>query len=130
MTLQYLIQPFRLLMPFTLLEELLEGDRQDTSNVIIGDDQDEEEEQDESHLLCCLTNLHIDGTAQKGFGGEEQDVASIQDGYARTTPGLAVGLMFIPVFNIYWQFVALKGLAEDFWSILKKEWVDTGQFRE
>lgn len=24
----------------------------------------------------------------------------------------------------------LKGLAEDFWSILKKEWVDTGQFRE
>ncbi|MDP2972545.1 MAG: C1 family peptidase [Deltaproteobacteria bacterium] len=24
----------------------------------------------------------------------------------------------------------LKGLAEDFWSILKKEWVDTGEFRE
>ena len=24
----------------------------------------------------------------------------------------------------------LKGLAEDFWSILKKEWVDTGQFKE
>jgi len=24
----------------------------------------------------------------------------------------------------------LKGLAEDFWSILKKEWVDTGQFEE
>jgi C1A family cysteine protease len=24
----------------------------------------------------------------------------------------------------------LKGLAEDFWSILKKEWVDTGQFSE
>jgi C1A family cysteine protease len=23
----------------------------------------------------------------------------------------------------------MKGLAEDFWSILKKEWVDTGQFR-
>jgi C1A family cysteine protease len=23
----------------------------------------------------------------------------------------------------------LKGLAEDFWSILKKEWVDTGQFK-
>jgi C1A family cysteine protease len=22
----------------------------------------------------------------------------------------------------------LKGLAEDFWSILKKEWMDTGQF--
>ncbi len=24
----------------------------------------------------------------------------------------------------------LKGLAEDFWSILKKEWIDTGQFNE
>jgi len=24
----------------------------------------------------------------------------------------------------------LRGLAEDFWSILKKEWVDTGQFEE
>lgn len=23
-----------------------------------------------------------------------------------------------------------KGLAEDFWSILKKEWIDTGQFKE
>ena len=23
----------------------------------------------------------------------------------------------------------LKGLAEDFWSILKKEWVDTGVFK-
>jgi C1A family cysteine protease len=22
-----------------------------------------------------------------------------------------------------------KGLAEDFWSVLKKEWIDTGQFR-
>ena len=23
----------------------------------------------------------------------------------------------------------LRGLAEDFWSVLKKEWVDTGEFR-
>ena len=23
----------------------------------------------------------------------------------------------------------LKGLGEDFWSILKKEWVDTGAFK-
>ena len=22
-----------------------------------------------------------------------------------------------------------KGLAEDFWSVLKKDWIDTGQFR-
>jgi C1A family cysteine protease len=24
----------------------------------------------------------------------------------------------------------LKGLAEDFWSVLKKEWIDTGEFKE
>ena len=22
-----------------------------------------------------------------------------------------------------------KGLAEDFWSVLKKEWIDTGEFK-
>ena len=27
-----------------------------------------------------------------------------------------------------YEFI-LRGLAEDFWSILKKEWIDTGQFR-
>jgi hypothetical protein len=37
----------------------------------------------------------------------------IQDGRARTSPGKAVGFMFIPFFNWYWQFVALRGLAED-----------------
>ena len=24
----------------------------------------------------------------------------------------------------------LKGLTEDFWSVLKKEWINTGQFSE
>jgi len=37
----------------------------------------------------------------------------IQDGPHRTTPGLAVGLMFVPFFNLYWQFVAFAGLAKD-----------------
>lgn len=32
---------------------------------------------------------------------------------ARTTPGLAVGLGFIPIFNFYWWFVAYAGLATD-----------------
>ncbi|KJU85829.1 membrane protein containing Forkhead-associated domain protein [Candidatus Magnetobacterium bavaricum] len=31
----------------------------------------------------------------------------------RTTPGKAVGFLFIPFFNLYWWFVALYGLAED-----------------
>jgi hypothetical protein len=37
----------------------------------------------------------------------------IQDGKARTSPGKAVGFCFIPLFNIYWIYVAIVGLAED-----------------
>jgi len=32
---------------------------------------------------------------------------------ARTTPGVAVGLLFVPFFNFYWYFVSYAGLAED-----------------
>jgi hypothetical protein len=39
---------------------------------------------------------------------------------ARTTPGKAVGFMFIPFFNIYWQFVALYGLGQDLNQTLKQ----------
>ena len=31
----------------------------------------------------------------------------------RTTPGKAVGFLFIPFFNLYWMFVAYHGLAKD-----------------
>lgn len=37
----------------------------------------------------------------------------IQDGYARTTPGKAVGFLFIPFFNLYWIFEAYSGLVKD-----------------
>jgi len=37
----------------------------------------------------------------------------IQDGYQKTTPGKAIGFMFIPLFNIYWQFVAIHGFAQN-----------------
>ena len=39
--------------------------------------------------------------------------AVIQDGKARTNPSKAVGFCFIPLFNIYWHYVAIVGLAED-----------------
>jgi hypothetical protein len=32
---------------------------------------------------------------------------------ARTSPGIAVGLLFVPFFNFYWYFVSYAGLAED-----------------
>lgn len=31
---------------------------------------------------------------------------------AKTTPGKAIGFMFIPFFNLYWNFVAIHGLAQ------------------
>lgn len=37
----------------------------------------------------------------------------IQDGQARTSPGKAIGFLFIPFFNLYWMFVALWGLCVD-----------------
>ncbi len=37
----------------------------------------------------------------------------VQDGKARTTPGKALGYLFIPFFNLYWIFVVTKGLAEE-----------------
>jgi hypothetical protein len=39
--------------------------------------------------------------------------ALIQDGYARTTPGKAIGFCFIPFYNFYWIFQAFPGLATD-----------------
>jgi hypothetical protein len=39
---------------------------------------------------------------------------AINDGQARTTPGMAVGFMFIPLFNLYWMFMAIYGWAQDY----------------
>jgi len=33
--------------------------------------------------------------------------------FARTTPGKAAGFMFIPLWNVYWMFVAFSGLYKD-----------------
>ncbi len=40
--------------------------------------------------------------------------AAIQDGYARTTPGKAVGFLFIPIYSLYWMFQVLPGFAQDY----------------
>src|SRR3972149_3284350 len=46
--------------------------------------------------------------------------AVIQDGHQRTTPGKAVGLFFIPLFNIYWAFQSIWGLSKDFNAYLQR----------
>lgn len=45
---------------------------------------------------------------------------AIQDGYARTTPGKAVGFMIIPFFNIYWMFQAFWGFSKDYNSFIAR----------
>ena len=42
---------------------------------------------------------------------------------ARTTPGKAVGFCFIPIFNIYWIFVAVWGLGKDMNKALQRQGV-------
>lgn len=44
----------------------------------------------------------------------------IQDGFASTSPGRAVGFMFIPLFNLYWLFRAVWGFARDFNSYVRR----------
>lgn len=46
--------------------------------------------------------------------------AAIQDGHARTTPGKAVGFMFIPLFNLYWMFQAIWGYSKDYNEYLRR----------
>ena len=39
---------------------------------------------------------------------------------ARTTPGKAIGYLFIPLFNLYWMFVAYDGLIKDMSKALQR----------
>jgi TPR repeat protein len=46
---------------------------------------------------------------------------SIPVDIARTTPGKAVGFLFIPIFNLYWMFVAYDGLIKDMNAALQRK---------
>jgi len=52
---------------------------------------------------------------------------AIQDGHARTTPGKAVGFLFIPFFNLYWIFQAFWGFAKDYNSYLSRHGMSVAQ---
>ena len=56
--------------------------------------------------------------------------AAIQDGHARTTPGRALGFLFIPVFNIYWAFQVLWGFAKDYNSFIERHALDLRRLPE
>ena len=56
--------------------------------------------------------------------------AAIQDGHALTTPGIAVGFMFIPLFNIYWMFQAIWGYSKDYNEFLRRHAIATKPLSE
>ena len=62
-------------------------------------------------VLGCILLYRFWAVIQKGGG-------------ARTTPGLAVGLGFIPLFGFYWQFVAIYGLAQDMNAYCRRNGID------
>ena len=46
--------------------------------------------------------------------------SAIQDGYARATPGKALGFCFIPFFNFYWAFQVYWGWAKDYNAYIRR----------
>jgi len=51
----------------------------------------------------------------------------VQDGNARTTPGKAVGFLFIPFYNFYWMFIAYWGLANELKRYISVHCDETGE---
>ena len=45
-------------------------------------------------------------------------VDTVSNGTARTTPGKAVGFLFIPFFNLYWFFVAFHSWSQEYNRLL------------
>ena len=50
--------------------------------------------------------------------------ACLRFGGPRTTPGKAIAFLFIPFFNVYWVFVAIYGLAQD-WNRITASYPNT-----
>jgi FHA domain-containing protein len=55
---------------------------------------------------------------------------SIKDGHARTSPGKAVGFLFIPFFNLYWIFQVLWGFSQDYNAYVDRHAVNTKKLPE
>jgi hypothetical protein len=54
----------------------------------------------------------------------------IQDRHAPLTPGAAVGLMFIPIFNVVWCFLACRGLARSLNDFSKRREIGAPEVSE
>ena len=45
---------------------------------------------------------------------------ALPEAHRKTTPGMAVGFLFIPLFNFYWAFVSFLALAKGYYSYGKQ----------
>ncbi len=54
----------------------------------------------------------------------------IQDGNPRTTAGKGLGFCFIPFFNLYWNYVANVGLAQDMNTYMNERNIDAPRINE
>jgi len=63
--------------------------------------------------LMCIFGLSLFASAILSYVLLYKFWRVVQDGYASTSAGKAVGFMFIPLFNIYWMFRAYWGLSKD-----------------
>ena len=76
--------------------------------------------------LVGVIVLFVAGVVCLLIGGIMQYIAlyrawsCLQYSTPRTSPGKAVGFMFIPLFNIYWIFQAYHGLAKDWNRIMSQ----------
>jgi hypothetical protein len=55
---------------------------------------------------------------------------SIQDGHARTSPGKAIGFLFIPLFQFYWIFQVIWGFSKDYNTYVDRHGVNTKKLPE
>jgi eukaryotic-like serine/threonine-protein kinase len=64
-------------------------------------------------VCAILTNIVLLRVLYKAW-------AALPANYARTTPGQAVGFMFVPFYNLYWIWNAYVGFAKDFNGYVKQ----------
>jgi hypothetical protein len=71
-------------------------------------------------LLAVLGTVTIFVLLYRAWG-------ALQDGHARTSPGRAVGFLFIPIFGFYWIFQVLWGFAKDFNALVSRHSMDAAR---
>lgn len=69
-------------------------------------------------IVACMLAMVVAGIIQLVYLARAWRCLAYSN--PRTTPGKAVGFMFIPGFNMYWNFVAIRGFAEDWNRIVSQ----------